>query len=200
MNKEKMKFLWVDDHSREKNDDGSWRYLNHFVKDFESVFPEADIITSLSEDETRRLLSFPCDRIKEMPDDLLIKTIHAWPIGVILDLNLAGTHREDLLAFLKKLRRDHALITSETFKGKFEDVLRETKPGIAEDVLSMQNYGTDIPIIALTNMTFQDILKDALSLGANAIFDRSRSEVDEATGDIISAYMLSAREMKRHLC
>ena len=199
MNMEKKKFLWVDDHSRDKNDDGSWRYLGHFMKDFESVFPGADITTSPSEDETRRLLSFPCDRIKDMPDELLIKTIDAWPDGVILDLNLAGTRKDDLLVFLKELRRDHSLITSEIFKGKFEDALKETKPGSAEEILSMRNYGTDIPIIALTNMTFPDIVKGAIISGANAIFDRSRSEVDENTGELISAYMLSAKEMKKHL-
>ena len=140
------RFLWVDDHSEDKNDDGSWLYLDHFTKGFRSVFPSAEIITAKNEDEAKEKLK-----------------VSAWTDGIILDLNLAGTERDDYLNLLKTLYSDHP----------------------------------NIPIIALTNMSFPDIMKGALNSGAKAIFDRSRSILEE--GELISAYKLAAREMKKHL-
>lgn len=142
------RFLWVDDHSEDKNDDGSWLYLDHFRKSFRSVFPSAEIITAKNEDEAKEKLK-----------------VSARTDGIILDLNLAGTERDDYLNLLKTIHSDHP----------------------------------NIPIIVFSNMTFQDIVKDALESGAKAIFDRSRSEVEEDTGELISAYKLAAREMKNHL-
>ena len=144
----KRRFLWVDDHAEDTNENGLSLYIKHFKEDFEEIFrgAEIEIITAKNENEA-------IDKLK----------ISARTDGIILDLNLAGTERDDYLNLLNTLCIDHP----------------------------------NIPLIALTNMSFPDVMKGALSSGAKAIFDRSRSK--EEDGEIFSAYKLVAREMKKHL-